>query len=86
MNARFRETTQNAITANSEQAIRLQSRSFGSETSGLQAAAKGAKEAAEKAAGFVKELTKIQEDVQSKINEIRDKIMEIGTSTAGAGG
>ena len=86
MNARFRETTQNAISANSEQAIRLQSRSFGNETSGLQAAARGAKEAAEKTASLVDQLKEIQEEVQNKINDIRDHILQIGTSTAGGAG
>ena len=80
MNARFRETTQNAISANSEQAIRLQSRSFGSETSGLQAAARGAKEAAEKTAGLIDQLKTIQEKVNTTLEEIRTKIDSIGTS------
>lgn len=83
MNNRFRETTQNAISANSEQAVRLESRRFGSETSGLQAAARGVKDAAEKTAGLVKKLEEIQEQVQKDVNDIKGQILKIVTSEYG---
>lgn len=80
---KFRETAQSPIAANSEQAIRLQSRTFLSPGNSLQAAAKQAAEAAKKSASAAEKSKEIQESMNNLLSEINSVIRGMGTSTVG---
>lgn len=80
---KFQETAQSAVSVNSEQSIRLQSRMFLSPGNGLQTAANQAAEAAKKSAAAAESSKQIQESMKSVLDNIYNTLGNMGVSTVG---
>ena len=79
----LKDTTQNAIDANSIDAVRMQSRSLDDGGGGLLSAAQNAANAAKAATDAAAKSVRIQQQMKSVIDNIYTKLATIGTSSVG---
>ena len=79
----LKDTTQNAIDANSIDAVRMQSRSLEDGGGGLLSAAQNAANAAKAATDAAAKSVRIQQQMKSVIDNIYTKLATIGTSSVG---
>ena len=79
----LKDTTQNAIEANSIDAVRLQSRSLDDGGGGLLSAAQNAAKAAKEATEAAAKSVRIQQQMKSVIDNIYTKLANLGTSSVG---
>ena len=79
----LKDTTQNAIDANSIDAVRMQSRSLDDGGGGLLSAAQNAANAAKAATDAAAKSVRIQQQMKSVIDNIYTKLANLGTSSVG---
>ena len=79
----LKDTTQNAIDANSIDAVRMQSRSLDDGGGGLLSAAQNAAKAAKEATDAAAKSVRIQQQMKSVIDNIYTKLANLGTSSVG---
>lgn len=79
----LKDTTQNAIDANSIDAVRMQSRSLEDGGGGLLSAAQNAANAAKAATDAAAKSVRIQQQMKSVIDNIYAKLANLGTSSVG---